>query len=278
MKKILCAALALSIFLISCGSHQSASGHVSAAPHNSPAKEIVCWGDSMTSGYGASIAVITSGRSKYNISYLSYPEILHALTGMDTYNFGVPGATSEEIAIMQGGIVPDQDLSMYSTIDYSIIEQAKNHTGDILVLEIGSNGGWDDYDELTAQYGAMIAHSDCSEYIIIGDTDDPQNSVDSNVVQQTEDDAESGIGTNDTAWEQALREAFGSHFINMRAFMIDNGLALAGLEPTEADIEAAQYGNISVQLRSDWTHFNSYGYYVQAVGVYQKGQQLGYWD
>ena len=63
----------------------------------------------------------------------------------------------------------------------------------------------------------------------------------------------------------------------MRRFLIDNGLKVAGLGETQADRDAASRGCLSRQLRSDWTHLNSYGYFAQALGVYEKGVELGYW-
>ena len=257
--------------LTACGNQKSASD-------SQVAQEIVCWGDSMTEGFGASEAQIETDDGMFDASNLSYPEVLQQLTGIKTYNFGVPSATSEEIAVMQGGITAAGDIASYDTIDYDVMAQAKDHPGDILILEIGSNDGWyGDYATLIAQYNAMIAHAGCSKYIIIGDTDDPENSVDDAVAQTAMVQENDPVGTEDTSWDAALREAFGDHFINMRAFLIEEGLRVTGLSPTEADTEAAAHGAISVQLRSDWTHFNSYGYYAQAVGVYQKGIELGYW-
>ncbi len=89
---------------------------------------------------------------------------------------------------------------------------------------MGSNGGWDSYDELIAQYQAMIEKSGTQCYIIIGDTDNPTEAYDS---EQYESDIE--VGTKDNVWETALREAFGEHFINMRAFMIEHGLETVGI-------------------------------------------------
>lgn len=242
-------------------------------------KEIVCWGDSMTEGFGASVAEVATDDGVFDASYLSYPEVLEQLTGITTYNFGVPGASSEEIAIMQGGIIPTDGLSSYEAIDYDIMAQAQGHKGDVLILEIGSNGGWNEaYETLIAQYRAMIEYAGCDKYIIIGDTDDPENSADDAVAQRAMEQEEEVVGTADTAWDAALRAEFGEHLINMRAFLMEDGLRITGLEPTDADLEAAEHGAISVQLRSDWTHFNSYGYYAQAVGVYQKGIALGYWS
>lgn len=256
------------------------SGQVSEAPaeETSPAGEtdqeetdqdeieIVCWGDSMTSGVGAP-------------RECSYPAWLERKTGFKTYNFGVGGATSEEIAIMQGGITPEDDLSNYD-LDEEVMKLGQEHPGDILILEIGSNGGWnDDYDLLIEQYRAMIDHSGCTRYIIIGDTDDPLESVDDAVVEAAEELAENEeyMGDAETTWETALRKEFGAHFINMRLFLIREGLETAYLTPTEEDEEDAENGIISVQLRSDWTHLNIAGYYAKAVCVYKKGVELGYW-
>lgn len=148
---------------------------------------------------------------------------------------------------------------------------------DILILEIGSNGGWYDYQELILQYDNIILNSDCKYYIIVGDTDDPGTSLaDDNQGEYNEDGSYIGIG--DTAWEAALREAYGEHFFNTRTYMIQNGLNDCGLDTTTEDLENFKKGNISKQLRYDWTHFNCYGYYSKGVGIYKKGVELGYWS
>ncbi len=286
-------------------------------------REIVCWGDSMTQGVGADEGALVSlaDGELYDTSYQSYPQVLSQLTGLGTYNFGVAGATSAEIAAMQGGLTweeleaaektvegsdadaaadaddaadadaadadadadaadaadadADADEQPVSHIDPEVIEEGEQHTGDILVLEIGSNGGWnDDYQVLIDQYRAMIDRSGCGDYLILGDTDDPGTSVgDTSQVPFTEDYA-----PRETNWEAALREAFGDHFINMRVFLIKHGLEISGLTPTEEDVADARLGCISKQLRSDWTHLNARGYFAKAVAVYQRGVKLGYWS
>ena len=85
------------------------------------------------------------------------------------------------------------------------------------------------------------------------------------------------IGMGETPWEQALSKAYGDHFINMRLYMIQNGLSDCGLEATDEDLDGFTRGEISQQLRADWTHFNAYGYYAKAKGIYEKGVELGYW-
>ena len=153
-----------------------------------------------------------------------------------------------------------------------------DHKDDILILEIGSNGGWaSNYQLLILQYDAMIQSSGCKYYIIVGDTDDPGTSIGDTTQGETDEDG-NYIGIGDTAWEAALREAYGDHFINMRTYLIQNGLSDVGLMPTKSDLINYKKGNISKRLRSDWTHLNSMGYYAKGVGIYKKGVELGYWS
>lgn len=149
--------------------------------------------------------------------------------------------------------------------------------GDILVIEVGSNGGWEDYDDLIAQIDSMIVANNCDYYIIVGDTDDPGDSIAE--WWETDVDAQGNPrGLMSTEWENALSKAYGDHFLNTRLYLIENGLSDCGLEETEEDCEGYEYGKISSQLRYDWTHFNAYGYYSQALAIYKKGVELGYWD
>lgn len=154
-----------------------------------------------------------------------------------------------------------------------VTKAAHDISGDVLVIQMGSNGGWDDYDELIQQYKAMIDNSGTECYIIIGDTDNPDESVDSAYYTDS-----SEVGIDDTLWEAALREAFGEHFINMRVYMIENALSTVGLEPTQEDIDNIDDGRVPESLKHDFTHLNSYGYYAVGVAVYNKGIELGYWS
>jgi len=248
-------------------------------PYDGQYREISCWGDSMTLGIGRSAAEIIQDDEVKDISYCDYPSILEELTGIPTHNFGVSGATSEEIAVMQGGLALEEcDIDMEtSNIDMDIMQESVFHKNDILIIEIGSNGGWEnDYEKLILQYDAMILNSNCPYYIIIGDTDDPGTSLgDKN---QTEKDEEGYyIGIGDTAWEAVLRKAYGDHFINMRTYLVKYGLSDVHLSATIKDQSDAKKGFVSEQLKSDWTHLNSYGYYAKGLAVYKKGVELGYW-
>lgn len=193
--------------------------------------------------------------------------------------------TTEEMETQDETEAPSQKPTQEPSVERVIVpagtvvypKAAIDRHNDILVLEIGSNGGWEsDYQTLIQQYDAMIESAGCPYYIVIGDTDDPGTSVgDTNQGERNEDGSMIGIG--DTAWEAALREAYGDHFLNMRTYLIENGLADNGLDASKRDLYNYAKGNISLQLRSDWTHLNAYGYYSKGIGVYKKGVELGYW-
>ena len=53
---------------------------------------------------------------------------------------------------------------------------------------------------------------------------------------------------------------------------------MGALKKEKIDELYGAFGYISVKLRSDWTHFNAYGYYSKGVGIYKKGVELGYWE
>lgn len=237
-------------------------------------REVVCWGDSLTEGVGADVAIVQTGDTQYDASFKSYPQILRDLCGLTVINCGVSGATSEEIVAMREGIPADSDGLDYEVFDQEVADLGAEHPGDILVVEIGSNGGWDsDYELLISQYWRIIEYSDCDGYIVVGDTDDPGTSW-GDMRQQA---FSPGDKSRETSWEQALQEEFGDHFINMRLYLIENGLKVCGLEEEPSDDDAASQGCISDKLKSDWTHLDSYGYYAKARGIYERGLALGYW-
>lgn len=167
---------------------------------------------------------------------------------------------------------------MYINAGTRVIPKAAyDHRNDILILEMGSNGGWDhNYDELIEQYKGIIKNSCYAGYIILGDTDDPGESAD--WCQDIYDDNGDYAGLHATLWEQALEDAFGEHFLNTRLYLMENALSDCGLTPTEDDIIDMETGNLPEQIRADYTHFNSYGYYSKAKAIYLKGIALGYWN
>ena len=329
----------------------------------------------MTYGTNSGPGSITVNGMKKNVSYYSYPQTLQELTGITAYNFGMPGATSDEIAMMQGGLAmkTDRTVTVKDTneAELRIIRSDNNEfisndwgfLDDVYILNrpfnVRKTEGWHyisriyelelnsevqnskelvmlsdvkgknsnaaviketeavekenpsketatqkpttepatpayetitipegtrvytktaiDHSGVILQYDAMIQEFGCKYYIVVGDTDDPGTSIGD--LSQGETDANGNyIGTGDTSWEAALRLAYGDHFINMRTYLIENGLKDTGIMPTKDDLENYKRGNISKKLRSDWTHLNCMGYYSKGKGIYLKGVELGYWS
>lgn len=213
---------------------------MSSGQNHSDIEEINAWGDSITQGYGS--------------DGLSYPEVLEQLTGIPVRNFGEGGEDSTEILARSLAYGPQKE--------------------DILVIQMGDNGGWKDLDELIGQYRRLIDAAGTDRYIIISSTDDPDDFV------QIWGYTNEPVGLEDTWYEAQFREAFGDHLLIGRKYLIEHGLAINGLEETEEDRTRAIKGNISLQMRNpeiDNTHLNEAGYTALAQGVYEKGKELGYW-
>ena len=128
---------------------------------------------------------------------------------------------------------------------------------------MGNNGGYDnDYDVLISQYDAMLEYSQCKYYIIVGDTD---YSADYR-----------------SDWENALKQAYGDHFINMRQYLVDfvnnGGLNDLGIPKEPDDYNQLEIGEVPYSLKvDDESHLNSYGYWIEGNAIYEKGCELGYW-
>ena len=221
-------------------SSEYATLHPAYAEVNSPDEEINCWGDSITEGYGG--------------DELTYPDVLAQLTGMPVRNLGVGGEDSREI--------------LARSLEYG--SQAE----DILVIQMGDNGGWKNIKQLIRQYEELIEEAETDRYIIISSTDDP------NDFEQIWGYTTEPVGLEDTWYEEEFREAFGEHLFIGRKYLIENGLKINGLSATQWDLVRAERGYISLQLRNpriDNTHLNEAGYRALAQGVYEKGIELGYW-
>ena len=70
-------------------------------PYDGVKRSISCWGDSMMYGCATTPGFITLDGITTNISYATAPDMLSQFTGLKTYNLGVNGETSKEIATVQ---------------------------------------------------------------------------------------------------------------------------------------------------------------------------------
>ncbi len=131
---------------------------------------------------------------------------------------------------------------------------------DILVIFSGTNDHPDteSIGNVIAWQRAMIDYAGTENYVIIGMTR-------KKYMPQIEE--VNGI----------LAEEYGSHFLDVRTYLLENGLQDAALEATEQDQADLKNGEIPTSLRSDDDgHGTSAFYRIIGERLYQKILELGY--
>lgn len=126
------------------------------------------------------------------------------------------------------------------------------------IIFIGTNGGYDDHQELIDQIDSIVDSSTSDRYLVMG---------------LTVGNAESQLPL-----ETVLAEKYAEKFFNTRAYIVQNGGDLADKAPGDADKAALEIGAIPPSLLIDDVHFTRVGYEVIGVGVYNKLRDLGYLD
>lgn len=129
------------------------------------------------------------------------------------------------------------------------------------VFFIGQNGGFDDSADLIRQLNAMITYSKSKRYIVI--SFHKPNGVMKTISRMKE-------------MEDSLNRSFGKHYINLREYMVKQGLSDAGLEPTQEDKDSMAKGQVPPQMMTDGCHFTTKGYEEIAKLVFEKMKELNY--
>lgn len=75
---------------------------------------------------------------------------------------------------------------------------------------------------------------------------------------------------------QALQRAFGEHFLDVRSYLLKDGLKDGGMTATEQDLADIKNGEIPSQLRVDIVHGKPVFYRLVGEQVYKKLKELGY--
>lgn len=142
-----------------------------------------------------------------------------------------------------------------------ITEAAADYQDYLSIVYVGTNGGYEDYDDLIAQQNAIIASrvENTDRYLIIGLTDGSREEL--------------------AEYDAAMYVEYGDKYFNLREFLASSGVAWAGLEPTREDELAKETGVIPPSLMAeDGIHFNPKGYAVIGNVVFEKLNELGYFD
>ena len=138
-----------------------------------------------------------------------------------------------------------------------------NDRNDILIIDIGCNGGYSSIDEWIQQIRNMVDYSRCKEYIVIGLAINKQYSLGT-------------TGENYTTLEDKFIKAFGNRYINLRKYYVEYGLQDAGLVATDGDNEdiANNIPPRSLFVSGDVNHENQHGYKIKAELVFKKLKEL----
>lgn len=136
-----------------------------------------------------------------------------------------------------------------------ITDAMRNHRNDVLVMDIGYNGGFSGVQDWINQYKEMVDYSECKEFIVIGRV--------------------SHRYATSVSTESKFIEAFGNRYISLSDYYVNHGLDDAGIMPTNEDLSNISSGVPPISLFLDLDHENAYGYAIKAKLVYEKLLELG---
>lgn len=131
--------------------------------------------------------------------------------------------------------------------------------GDILVIFAGTNDLPDSNTvrNIISLERKMLEAAKCDKYIIVGLT------------------YAGGIPEID-AVNEAMDKEFGDHFVDIRKYMLNYGLADAGITPSDQDKADIRKGEIPSALRSDYVHGNKHYHRLLGEQIYRRMVYLGY--
>ena len=116
---------------------------------------------------------------------------------------------------------------------------------------------FDNLDILRRGFDKGFEAAGCDKYIIVGLT------------------YAGGIPEID-AVNEAMAKEFGDHFVDIRKYMLNYGLADAGIKPTANDLADIKKGEIPSSLRKDYVHGNKHYHRLLGEQIYRRMQYLGY--
>lgn len=272
------------------------------------AERIVCWGDSLTYGQGGNGVTYPSVlEEKLNLEVINYGiqgetarqiAIRMGVLPMTTGAFEIPADTTPaEITLWQGGedpimmrlgdcaINPCKINGVEGTVSYRVEDNkyyfVRSQAGeavqveadtlvetyasqdkkssDIVVLFAGTNLPPDKntVGELIDMEKKMLEYLGTDKYIVIGLTS-------KKLIPDIE------------PINEALSEAFGEHFLDIRKYLLENGLKDAGIEPTKKDKKNIKKGEIPSSIRVDEVHGNEAFYRIIGEQVYNILEEMGY--
>ena len=145
-----------------------------------------------------------------------------------------------------------------------------NFNGRVVIIFVGTNGAFDGSGSQTiashmAVIDSMIANIQHKQYLIMGISKGNKN--------------EALFGTTyPDEYDQAMLNHYGAKFFPTRKMLVQYGLTVAGITPTEQDTTDIENGFVptSLHISGDNVHLNAAGYEALGKLVAAKIKSLGY--
>ena len=277
---------------------------------------IVCWGDSLTVGYGgngesypATLERLISQRLIDGIPVVNngvcveQTYTIMARAGawpMYTYGFTIPAEcySVEAHIVFEGGFYSnltcfgDAGLNPVTIAGVKGIVTSSYHEdgyGYVYFTRL-EPGEAVEVTGMTPVYSASTQMYENYVNIIFMGENGAYSSADDLVAQHQQFINARGLtryiiigittGDNESRGEisQKMAEYFGNHYIDMRTELVQRGPELAGLERSVNDWYNLETGRVMEYLMSDDIHLNGYGYRAVGEIVYERMEALGYFD
>ena len=224
--------------------------------------------DTIAARQGGNNLIIPAGavNGTYTLAQMvdAYGKAVHPLRqgGSDTVNPVIINGQSCSMSITQQS--PTDPNATYTISGYTgTLEMevpakfsGSDLGGDITVIFAGTNGiGVNTIDERISIIKSMLSKVG-KKYVVMG------------ISMGTEAERASD--------DEAMLLAFGNHFFPTRKMLVNYGLDIAGLTPTDADTADIADGRVPSSLRSDSVHLNADGYTALGTMLAAKIVGLGY--
>ena len=210
---------------------------------------------------GKEVAPLTGGSAGVNNVFINGVEGTLSLTSSGDYWGGTtyyftrtqPGA---EVYIPSGTVITTAATDMYK--DY------------IHVVCIGTYGGYSTPEELVQYTKTLLARQtkNSERFIVLGLCSDGSGYWNMN------------SSNNLDRIDSAMMQAFGNRYINVRKYLVEDGLSDAGITPTKEDENNITYGIVPESFRSTAKNVELNGKAYTLIGklVYERMESLGYFD
>lgn len=271
-------------------------------------ERILCWGDSLTFGEGGNGVTFPSVlEEKVDLKVINYGVQGETATQigirmgafpMEVASFEMPQETvpaevtlqyagEDPIMMRLGdcGINPCRIAGIEGTLAYNIADNSYSFTrseeGNAMTVEEGTQvETFASGDKKEADIVILFAGTNLAPDIAhVGELMDAQKQM----LEYLGTERYIVIGLTSLALvpdvepiNKALAEEFGTHFLDIRTYLLENGLEDAGIAPTVQDRADLAAGEIPSSLRVDIVHGNEMFYRIIGEQVFLKLKELGY--